>query len=175
MSILPIFLASALTFCLQDVYAAQALNYEGKLIFAVTSNVDAVSFESEVTGFEKMQANLEGNALKGLEVELDPSTFETGMSMRDDHMNEKVFAEKPVRFSFKECTQTTATSCLLKGEIEIAGKKTPMEIPLKHDEGFKNVSGQTKLSLKNLKIEAPSYMGVRIEDTIDVKFDLKGK
>lgn len=174
MSILHILAASALTFCFHNAMAA-GQSYSGKLTFGVTSNVDAVSFESEVTGFKKMNATVEGESLKAIELELDPSTFETGMGLRDDHMNEKVFNEKPVRFDFKECASTSPTTCLLKGEIEIAGKKSPVEFPLNHDAGFKNVSGKTTLSLKKMGVEAPSYMGVVIEDPIEVKFDLKGK
>jgi len=175
MKVLHMFIASAFTFYAHQAIAAQTQNYGGDLSFAVTSNVSAVSFETNVTDFKAAKAEVEGGKLMAAQVELDPATFETGLSMRDDHMNEKVFKEKPVVVNLKECESSSATTCRAKGEIEIAGVKKEITFDLTHDPEFKNITGETKLSLKELDIAAPSYMGVVIEDQINVKFKLSSK
>lgn len=160
---------------LSSAFAAQTMSYGGNVNFAVTSNVSAVNFETNVTEFKNVKATVEGGKLQSAEVEMNPETFETGLSLRDDHMNEKVFKEKPVHIRLKSCEAIDASSCKAAGEIEIAGVKKDITFNIKHDPEFKKVEGQTILSLKDLDIESPSYMGVVIEDKVNVKFELSSK
>ncbi len=160
---------------MNSAWGAQTINYGGNLNFAVTSNVSAVNFETNVTDFKNLKATVEAGKLQSAEVELDPETFETGLTLRDDHMNEKVFKEKPVLIRLKSCEAIDASNCKAAGEIEIAGVKKEITFDIKHDPEFKKVQGQTLLSLKKLDIEAPSYMGVVIEDEVNVKFELSSK
>lgn len=168
-------ISASLTLSLVSAKAAQTLNYAGNVNFAVTSNVSAVNFETSVTEFRILSAVIDAGKLQSAQVELDPSTFETGLSLRDDHMNEKVFKEKPVLIHLKSCESVDTSSCKATGEIEIAGVKKNITFNIKYDSEFKKIEGQTLLSLKELDIEAPSYMGVVIEDQVNVKFDLSSK
>lgn len=163
------------TILMASAQGAQTINYSGNVNFAVTSNLSAVNFETTVTEFRNVKAVVNAGKLDSAEVELDPSTFETGLTLRDEHMNEKVFKEKPVHIRLKSCESVDSSTCKALGEIEIAGVKKEISFNLKHDPEFKKVEGQTQLSLKELDIEAPSYMGVVIEDQVNVKFDLSSK
>jgi hypothetical protein len=135
---------------------AYSKGYLGSMTFTIETNIPGVEFDGKI---EKLSfTNESSNSLKIL-----PNQITTGIELRDDHLREKVLGNKPILLKTTLCSDLK--NCELEIGIELNGKKSSIKVKLKHS---KNLKFSHTLSLKKLGIFPPSYLGITIEDAIDI-------
>lgn len=105
----------------------------------------------------------EGGALKASQLRVAVSSLNSGIELRDEHMKEKLkMSEHP------QIVVLNAQGQGGKGtaEIEIAGVKKPIQFT--YQEKGRTAEVRFKLSLKDFGIAGISYMGVGVQDTINI-------
>lgn len=124
------------------------------------------------------------------EIQVDLDQFDTGIGLRDQHMKEKYLETKdPVkRFAKLKVTRMEFPSELVHGRGERAGiafqgilsfhgesKEVAGLFDAKTEGEELTGSSRFQIRLTDYKVEVPSYLGVKVADTVDVDVNLKGK
>jgi polyisoprenoid-binding protein YceI len=148
----------------------------GKIEFLADTNVKMFKFKGDAG---QLQAKLDraGNLLKHVELTIPVQSLKTGMDLRDKHMRERIFTKADGTMPdivFKADQATCAPDCVITGTLTIRGETRPQKISL----SMKNpdhVEGHAAILLSAYGIEAPSQVGVKVNDNVDVNFavDLK--
>jgi hypothetical protein len=156
------------------------INYSGEVSFKAETNMPGVSVEGISHSFKTLKADFSENeqVLNKVEAELDAETLKTGIEMRDQHMFEKVFLvlsakEKPVLLKLKmekpTCEKKGATIvCSGDAQFTLGKKNITRKMELKFDNKL-NTEVNFNLSLKELALEIPGYLGIELEDSIALK------
>ncbi len=163
------------------VLFSKEILYSGDVSFRAETNVPGLTIEGSSKIFKKLSADFSDDllTLKKIEVELDAQTLKTGIDLRDQHMFEKVFLvlsakEKPalLKMNLDKATCEKTASILIKcnGEANfLFGKKAfSKKIELNFDKN-QNTDVSFNISLKELAIEIPSYLGIELEDSVVIK------
>lgn len=163
------FLASFMSLGLAN---ASQIPMVGDFDFSVKTNTRAIRFSGEV---EAVEGSIQRTDRQGHNYEvvmkLNPEWFKTGVGLRDDHLREQILKNRPLQFTGKgECPELR---CRVSGEIVLGDHKGEITVELEWSEDRQSLSGQSQLSLTALGIEAPSYLGVTVQDQIPVEFKLK--
>jgi polyisoprenoid-binding protein YceI len=140
-----------------------------KIDFIASTNVPGVTVEGKA---DDVKVDYKADKAVGTVVELDVFQLLTGMEKRDQHLREKVFAAKKegdakIRF---EVLEMPAADGELKGKLSIKGVEQQIQVPVKRD-GL-TVSGSTKISLEKFALPRPSFMGVKVDDAVEVSFKI---
>lgn len=133
------------------------------LNFSVKTNMAGFSFVGKLSEEKTID---QGNTQK---LQINPQDLTTEMSLRDEHMREQIFKNKPIIFEGKkDCTQ----KCILKGKLTISQTTKEVEIPLTQ-EGDHLFKLTHTISLNAFGITKPEFMGVKVEDNVKVTATLK--
>lgn len=140
---------------------------------------------------------IDGKGVSAGEVKIDLNEFDTGMSLRNQHMKEKYLhtGEADKRYSTFKINKIGITNEMItkggkfedvpiEGTLNLHGvdkpfvSKATVEIGGKSfvEIGGKSFDVLTKLKLKlsDFKIDIPSYLGVTVAEDVDVDVKLKG-
>jgi polyisoprenoid-binding protein YceI len=137
--------------------------------------VEAVSREIE----GKAVVNADGSALAMVRV--PSSSFRSGDGNRDGHTLEAVEAGKypfvvvKGRASLGKDRALPDGPLLLEGELDFHGVKSPLRVPLTlalMPDGGIRAHGSFDTSLESHKVERPSLLFVKVDDTCRVEVDL---
>lgn len=129
-----------------------------KIDFIANTNVPGVSVEGTASKV----------AVTNNVVELDVFDLATGMEKRDAHLREKVFAAKKVGDAKIRFEVVELGDAQLKGKLKIKDVEREISMPVTRSGG--TVTGQTKIALSDFSLPRPSFMGVKVEETVDVSF-----
>jgi hypothetical protein len=171
-----------LSFFFFSHFTAQAAptQYQGEATFKAETNMPGVAIEGSSKNFRTLQAEFSEDKLmlKKLEAELDAETLKTGIDLRDQHMFEKVFLvlsakEKPsylkLTMDKSDCLKDGKNlNCSGEGHFIFGKKIFNKKINLKFDENL-NTQTSFNVSLKELALEIPSYLGIEVEDLVNVQ------
>ena len=172
-------LASIILFSTTTLFAKEA-DYKGEVSFKAETNMPGVNIEGSSKSFKTLKADFSDDFLnlKKIEAEIDADTLKTGIEMRDHHMYEKVFLilsaqEKPALLKMimdKAVCEKIADGINCKGDANFTfGKKAFLKkVEMKFD-NKQNTQVAFNVSLKELSIEIPSYLGIELEDSVSVK------
>lgn len=162
--------------------------FQGETSFVVETTVPGVTVEGKSSAFNQLQADIEdgpqGLALKNIKAQILAKTLKTGIDVRDEHMQKLIFeplknkdnTDINIVLEAKQinCLPDGTDSYSCKGEATInIGKASAtiddLLIKLTKDASSK-YQGQVKLQLglEKLGITPPSYMGVTVEDQVEV-------
>ena len=138
-----------------------------KIDFIASTNVPGVTVEGKAAD---VKVDYHADKAVGTVVELDVFELATGMEKRDQHLREKVFAAKKIgdakiRFEVLEMPVSNGD---LKGKLLIKGVEHQIQVPVKRDGS--TVTGSTKISLEKFALPRPSFMGVKVDDAVEVSF-----
>lgn len=173
--LITLFLISGFTY---QVKAAQT-NYQGEALFKAETNMPGVSIEGGSKTFKTLKADFSEDHmnLQKIEAELDAETLKTGIDLRDQHMFEKVFLvlsakEKPsllkMTMDKADCAKEgKLLNCSGEGHFVFGKKAFNKKINLKFDEN-QNTQVAFNVSLKELALEIPGYLGIEVEDQVAV-------
>jgi hypothetical protein len=159
---------------------SKEINYNGEVSFKAETNMPGVSVEGISHTFKILKADFSENeqVLNKVEAEIDAETLKTGIDMRDQHMFEKVFLvlsskQKPVLLKLKmekpNCEKKgAALVCSGDAQFALGKKNITRKLELKFD-NKSNTEVNFNLSLKELALEIPGYLGIELEDSIALK------
>jgi polyisoprenoid-binding protein YceI len=162
----------------------------GTIKFVADTNVLALTVEGQSN---KMNADvtLDGTGadldLKAINAKADPKTLATGMSLRDRHMRDKVFALNDgtmpeIRFTAEHSAcpkpQSRGESvCSVSGQLTLRGVTRPFSVHLKiRDAGNAyGIDANGALTLSAFGIEPPCQLGVCVKDEVKLNFAFQAK
>lgn len=159
---------------------SEAAQYDGEAIFKAETNMPGVSIEGSSKTFKSLRADFSDDnlSLKRIEAEIDAETLKTGIDIRDHHMYEKVFLvlsakEKPVILKMviekPTCEKKgAALNCSGNANFVFGKKNFTRKLELMFDNKL-NTEVAFNISLKELALEIPSYLGIELEDVVAVK------
>ncbi|MBU6375893.1 MAG: YceI family protein [Bdellovibrionales bacterium] len=135
--------------------------------FKVTLNPAGsfVAKSSAVTG----SASSANSGYSASKVELDLRTLKTGIELRDRHMTKKYFETD--KYPKATLTQAVAKNGRFKAQLQVHGKTQVIEGSYevkKAPSGGGFIEARFKTSLSAFEIEEANYMGVGVEDEIEV-------
>jgi polyisoprenoid-binding protein YceI len=116
-------------------------------------------------------------------VRIAVQTFASGDSNRDSHMLETLEAGRHPYVVFKglgtvgsQAAGGKPVEVRLRGELDFHGVKRPVEVPVQVQfaaDGSARVTGRLVVSLEAYRIERPSLLMVKLDDTCTIDVDLK--
>lgn len=162
-------------------HADQTFQVSGKNKVRFLSKITGGSFDtktSEVKG--TLITDDTGKQMISAEVSVPVKSLDSGMSMRNDHMqNTYLEAAKfpDIVFSFKDAKLDfqSGTSHVVPGEFTIHGVKKPITVDAKvtrSSDKKVEVKAQFPLNILDYGIEQPKFAVVKMEPTIQVDVDL---
>jgi polyisoprenoid-binding protein YceI len=156
---------------------ASTIQYNGDVSFKAETNMPGMNIEGNSKTFKTLKADFSDDQLQliSLEAVIDAETLKTGIDMRDQHMYEKVFMvlsgkEKPTHLKMtmnkSTCVKNGETlTCSGSANFTLGKKNFSRKFDLKFDKNL-NTDVAFNLSLKELAIEIPSYLGIELEDSV---------
>ena len=181
-----VFIFIVLSLGIDTISNANVVDYVGNVSFKAETNMPGVSIEGNSKNFKVLKADFSDDFLniKKIEAEIDAETLKTGIDMRDQHMYEKVFwvlsgNEKPAHLKMTmdkiACEKkTNLLNC--KGEAAFLFGKKNFKRNLEFNLDSKNNTELIfNISLKELALEIPSYLGIELEDTVAIKMQANRK
>ncbi len=131
--------------------------------------------------WEGVNKNINGVIVKGKEIEkiaiaAQVVDFDSGNAGRDAHSLEVLEALKfPTIKFYSEKIKTQGNVLVLDGEVEFHGQKKSILVytTLKDDDESIVINGKFRLIPSEFLIELPSFMLVKMEDFLNIQFELK--
>ena len=177
-------LGCAALFSVPDLRANPGYHAKGaKLTFTVGSNVPLLKVTGSsgaVSGGGEGTVNGDTAVVTNLRFELDPKTLKTGMTLRDQHMREKVFTAadgsipavvlRADRVQAKLNPQTAKWEGKLNGQLTIRGVTRPISFTAsaeKNGEGAV-VTAQGTVKTSDFGVKPISYSGATVDDEVTV-------
>jgi len=138
----------------------------------------------------KVEGRLDLSKKEGLgELTVNLDDFDTGIALRNQHMKEKYLqtndpAKKTARLKVEKLELSPE---LLKnggkadvpfsGNLLLHGEEKDVSGSLQAEVQGDKLNGKTnlKLNLSDYKVEIPSYLGIKVAETVDVEVSLNGK
>ena len=119
---------------------------------------------------------LENNQLRGT-VEIEIEKFQTGITLRDQHMKEKYLQAKEFPRARLSITEAAVDGDFTKslnltgekpfrGKLSLHGKEQDVVGTFQVKEGL--VQAKFPISLQDYSIEVPKYLGITVANTVDV-------
>ncbi len=136
-----------------------------QLNFLALTNMPGVSVEGKLKSPLKFQ--LKNNKLQELNIML----LDTGMTIRDEHMQKDIFNKKPIKFKVegaKNCLNKP--SCSVKIMIQIRQIQKKYFVQAKRR--AQDLSGSFDILLSDFKIPLPSKFGITVKDLIKINFNV---
>ena len=154
-----------------------------QITYKAKTNVSAISVSGKCKSSPKAEVAVtpaKGNApaqLSKFDLELSPNDLDSGLSLRDNHMREKIFQNPdgtvpPMKFALKEPTALSATPKPVKATLEIRGKVVDFS-----PDCSGAITGEGKklkfdckglVNLDSYAIPAPSHMGVKVNPMVEI-------
>lgn len=181
LAVLPLFAADTA----QQPHSVEAQSASVK--FLATTNLSAVSIHGQSNELKAhaMVSHENGQLLlENLEASVDPKSINTGMSMRDHHMREKIFSDGSSNFPELRFHSSRAlcadpakgkeSICQVEGTFSLRGKSKPFALPLriKSDANRYRLSAEGQLKLTDYGITPPCQLGVCVTDAVKIKIDM---
>ena len=158
----------------------------GAVKFLAVTNISALTIHGQSNQMTAtLRLHKEGNSInvENVQARIDPKTFTTGMSLRDQHLHKKVFAldngtMPELKFTSDKltCPDVPASrdvSCPASGQMTLRGVTRPFEINLQviNDGKGYRITAAGALKLSTFGIERPCQLGVCVTD--EVKLNLQ--
>jgi polyisoprenoid-binding protein YceI len=162
----------------------------GTVTFDVGTNMLSLNVHGTSDALQasaRVREEADGLVVEHMEAAVPIDSLTTGLRLRDEHMRKYVFttpAGDAPELRFSSGTATCApvrpgepSTCHVSGELEVRGTPRPFAVALKiarKGGGFR-VSGDGMVKLSEYGIDAPSQLGVRTEDQVNVHFEFTAK
>jgi polyisoprenoid-binding protein YceI len=157
-----------------------------KFVAVTNTNVSLLTVQGQsrqMTGSLMLVKGERRVELQSIRARIDPKSFKTGMSLRDEHMRRKVFSlandTMPElefvsdRITCPELPPGRDAACPVSGQLRLRGVTRPFAINLKvlNDGKGYRITAEGGLKLSDFGIEPPCQLGVCVTD--DVKLSLE--
>ena len=155
----------------------------GKITFNVDSNIAFLKVAGQSSSIRGGgEAELEGESVlvRNIKFEVDPKTLKTGMSLRDQHMYEKVFTAAdgsipPVvlradRFEARPNGQPAKWEGNLEAQLTIRGVTRPVSFTatIEKNGGGAVISARGKVKTSAFGVKPITYSGAAVEEEVAI-------
>lgn len=158
---------------------------KGKIEFLAIGRPSAIKIKGQgkgPTGDLKFVKAAEGYTLDGV-AQVDLSSFDTGISMRDRHMKEKYlevekFGEAKLSFKSAKIPAEIVNgqgTIEVPAELELHGKKNPVQVKvtaIKKGDAL-SPACQFKIKLSDYGIEIPQFSGITVANEVEITASLE--
>lgn len=179
----PIFFAVAVAVAAPGVVGSRYSAKSGSIAFEAGSNIPflhVAGTSTVVTGGG--EGALEGDAatVRNLRFEIAPTTFKTGMKIRDEHLHDKVFktanGEMPTivlradRFDAKLNPKTAKWEGTLNAQLTMHGVTKPVSFraSLEKKGNGALVSAEGSVKISDFGVPSISYSGATVNDSVAI-------
>lgn len=183
----PVFTIYAFATILAATFATGAFSSQvpvDLISYKARTNLSAiqVSGKAKTTPTARVEVTAAGGdqKLSQFEVEVSPNDLDSGLSLRDSHMREKIFQNADgtipnIKFKLKDPTALKSEPTPIHAFLEIRGKVIAFE-PL--CSGSLSPAGATQklkfdckgaVSLESYSIPAPSHLGVKVLNNVEIE------
>jgi polyisoprenoid-binding protein YceI len=167
-------------FILLNLFTLNLLAATSTIKFTANTNGPGISVEGEA---KNTLLKFDFNKLETTNVVFDVMDLNTGMDRRDKHLHEKVFNTTAPGLSKIEynitkinCPATgTEVECDCVGNLKIKEINNEIKFKAKLNRPAQTVEGKTLISLNQYKLTAPTFMGITVEDNVEVTFKVSAK
>jgi polyisoprenoid-binding protein YceI len=162
----------------------------GTVKFDVPTNLPVLSVHgqsNEMTATLRLRDNGTHVELENVNARIDPKTFKTGMSLRDEHLRKKVFSLEngtmpELQFVGDKITCPALSvsrnaTCPVSGQLTLRGVAKPFSINLVVSNAGKGyrISAAGVVKLSTFGIEPPCQLGVCVTDEVKLTFEFQAK
>jgi polyisoprenoid-binding protein YceI len=151
---------------------------KGKTTFVAVGKPAMLRIKGESKGPEG-QLNLEQGKVSG-SLSLDLNGLNTGIELRDEHMKKKYlevekFAKAELKFNSLTVPELKAGATVkdmpFEGTLNMHGETKPVKgtAQVNVKDGEYEISAVFTLNLSEFKVDIPSYMGIKVADTVNVE------
>ncbi|HEV3408777.1 MAG TPA: YceI family protein [Chthoniobacterales bacterium] len=155
----------------------------GKVTFTVGSNLPLVKVSGSstaVSGGGEATVNGETAVIEDLHFEVDPSTFKTGIKLRDEHLYEKVFTAgdgsmpklvlRAERFQARLDPASGKWEGEVRGQLTIRGVTRPVVFQAVGEKNGETavVTATAVVNTSDFGVEPIAYSGARVNDEVKV-------
>jgi polyisoprenoid-binding protein YceI len=162
----------------------------GTVKFTAATNIFALTVHgqsNQMTASLRLRKDTSGVELENVHARIDPKTFTTGMSLRDQHLRKKVFSlenDSMPELQFLSdkiaCPELPAgrnTVCPASGQLTLRGVARPFTINLSvtNDGRGYRISGTGVVKLSAYGIEPPCQLGVCVTDEVKLNLEFQAK
>lgn len=171
----------SLILCLLTVqsFAAKFKSTKGEVTFTAVGKPAMLKIHGKGAA-PKAELSEENGTWSG-DIQFDVASLDTGISLRDDHMKNKYLevAKYPqAKLSLQKFAwQKKSEELKLQGFLTLHGEKHPLEdgiLKVKTDGKIVNAEAEFEISLRDYKVEIPSYAGIKVADKVKVSVQLEG-
>lgn len=153
--------------------------------FVAPTNRDFITIHgssNEINGQLKLFENGDSILLENINIQIPIKSLKTGMSLRDNHMHEKIFKTSKgtmpdIVFNSEKVVCKNTKECDVEGNLTINEKPNKITIRVsidKKDEGGYSAKGEMKVMLKDYDITPPEQFGVQVQNEVKISIDLVG-
>jgi polyisoprenoid-binding protein YceI len=161
----------------------------GTAAFDAGTNIPAVTVHGKstsLTGRAQIRQSGDAITIEQMQATVPVKSIGTGMGLRDEHMRRYVFTtqngETPdLKFAAdkSQCSAWTGTesTCQLSGQLSIRGTERPFQMALKVTKAGDQYRalGETIVKLSSYGIPAPSQLGVKTDDEVQLRLEFTAK
>ncbi len=153
-----------------------------KVEFVAKTNLSAVSVKGKNASNLSAEVEIQKNEISKFQTQLDVKNLETGLSLRDEHMREKIFktadGQLPeIRFTLLSPFPLSGAETFANASLSMHGKdgtfKPLCKATQKDGEVSLECAGEVKLT--DFGITPPSHMGVTVQDSVTLRVSTVGK
>lgn len=160
---------------------------KGKTEFLAVGRPSALKIKGVGAGpkGELVFSDKEGQKIVNGAVAVDLSSFDTGISMRDQHMKNKYLEIEKYRDAklIFENVKIPAEKVAQGGDVEVLAKldlhgeikEVPVTMAIENQKGVVKVQSKFKIKLTEFKIAIPSFSGITVADEVNVTAVTEGK
>ena len=164
--------------------------FDGTVKFVAAANVSIFTVHGqsrEMTGSLMLVKGERRIELQNIRARINPKSFKTGISLRDEHMRRKIFSlandTTPElefvsdRITCPELPQGRDAACPVSGQLTLRGVTRPFAISLKvlNDGKGYRISAEGGLKLSDFGIEPPCQLGVCVTDDVKLNFEFQAR
>ena len=130
---------------------------------------------------KKTDLTIDFEKLENVILSFDIMDLSTGMDKRDSHLHQKVFNVNAPKTGFIEYKLTKMTcppdfkgegECDCVGTLKIKDVSNEIKFKVKYNKDKKAINGNTLVSLNQFHLTSPSFMGISVEDNVEVSFNV---
>ena len=162
----------------------------GTVKFTASTNVSVMTVRgqsTQMTATLRLRRDAGHVELEDVHARIDPKTFTTGMSVRDQHLRKKVFsldndAMPELQFASDKITCPELSTgrdatCPVSGQLTLHGVVRPFAINILvlNDGKTYRISGAGAVKLSSFGIEPPCQLGVCVADEVKLSLEFQAK
>ena len=161
-------LSSYIFLCLTNwAGASNEALFQGHISIDINTNIPGFNFKGKTKQKVSVKTKENGEKISSVQLEIDPSLLDTGISLRNKHMKEKVFKNKKIIFNSSQIVCASKKKCTITGSLKIGENTKKLDLTVDKISKDK-FSLKQDLSLKAMKVQKLEFMKLKVLDNVTI-------